>query len=175
VSLNFSQTPIVEAKKPPQPPSDTSIYSSGTTIALSLGKMPKEVAPRQGRRHNPLHDDLVENDSGNLRRTARSKRKEKIEKIENYVDSGLSKRILKIARDQQDELQEEEAERTAARGEFFGSAGQIRFQDEEESDEEEYEEADFGEDDIVEEVVCAQHHPIRCPALTTNRKLMKEI
>jgi len=138
--------------------------------------MPKEVAPRQSRRHNPLHDDLVENDSGNPRRIARSKRKEKHEKFENYVDSGLSKRILKIARDQQDELHEEEAGKTAARGEFFGSAGQIRSQDEEEeSDEEEYEEADFGEDDIVEEVVCAPHVPIRDTALTTNRKLMKEI
>lgn len=74
--------------------------------------MPKEVAPRQGRRHNPLHDDLVENDSGNLRKIARSKRKEKHEKLESYVGSGLSKRILKIARDQQDELHEEEAKKT---------------------------------------------------------------
>ncbi|CAZ85667.1 unnamed protein product [Tuber melanosporum] len=116
--------------------------------------MPKEVAPRQGRRHNPLHDDLVENESGNLRRIARSKRKEKSESFENYVDSGSSKRILKIARDQQDELHEEEARKNAAQGEFFGSAAQMRLQDqeEEESDEEEYEEADFGEDDIVEEV-----------------------
>ncbi|CUS13134.1 unnamed protein product [Tuber aestivum] len=115
--------------------------------------MPKEVAPRQSRRHNPLHDDLVENDSGNLQKIARSRRKEKHENFESYVDSGLSKRILKIARDQQDELHEEEAEKNAAQGEFFGSAADIRFQDEEEeSDEEEYDEVDFGEDDIVEEV-----------------------
>ncbi|PWW72341.1 Bystin-domain-containing protein [Tuber magnatum] len=115
--------------------------------------MPKEVAPRQGRRHNPLHDDLVENDGGNLRKIVRSKRKEKHEKLESYVDSGLSKRILKIARDQQDELHEEEVGKSAAQGEFFGSAAQMQLRDEEgESDEEEYEGADFGEDDIVEEV-----------------------
>ena len=174
--MNLSNIkPFVEAAKPPRPSSDASIYSPSAATTLSLSKMPKEVAPRQSRRHNPLHDDLVENDSGNLRRIARSKRKEKHEKFENYVDSGLSKRILKIARDQQDELHEEEAEEATARGEFFGSAAQMRFQDEEESDEDEYEESNFGEDDTVEEVVCPLHVPIGDPVLTTNRKLMKEI
>jgi essential nuclear protein 1 len=70
------------------------------------------------------------------------------------VGSELSKRILKIARDQQDELNDEEAVKVAGQGEFFGISGQMRIADaEEESDEAEVDEVDFGENDIVEEVV----------------------
>lgn len=118
--------------------------------------MPKESTsgPRPHRRHNPLHEELLEDVSGNLRKVSRAKRKERQSKPEEYVDSNLSKKILQIAREQQDELQDEAAASAAMQGNFMGVAAQMRFdQEEEEVDSErEYEDADFGEEEIVEEV-----------------------
>lgn len=107
--------------------------------------MPKETVPRQSRRHHPLHEELLESGPGTLRKVARSKRREKQEKKEEYVGSDLSKRILKIAQDQQDELNDEEAATVAAaRGEFIGILGQMRTAGTEESESEgEYEEGEF--------------------------------
>lgn len=119
--------------------------------------MPKESTsgPRPHRRHNPLHEELLEDSPGNLRKVSRAKRKERQSKPEEYVDSSMSKKILQIAREQQDELQDEAAVSAAMKGNFMGAAAQMRFdQDAEEDSEGEYEDADFGEEEIVEEVVC---------------------
>lgn len=125
--------------------------------------MPKAVSAdaRQQRRHNPLHEELIESsDNGHLRKVARTKRKEKQDRPEDYVDSGLSKRILQLAKEQQDEI-EEEREAAATVGQlpagngipFLGAAGHMRIEEDEESDEGDYEDYDFGEEEEeVEEV-----------------------
>ncbi|KAL0638945.1 snoRNA-binding rRNA-processing protein [Maublancomyces gigas] len=120
--------------------------------------MPKDGAavPRAHRRHNPLHEEILENTPGTLRQVSRSKRKERSSKPDEYVDAGLSRKILQIAREQQDELVDEAA--VAMRGGFMGVAGSVRWgndggEGEEDDDSEgDYEDEDFGEDEIVEEV-----------------------
>jgi essential nuclear protein 1 len=124
--------------------------------------MPKAATSdsRQQRRHNPLHEELIESsDGGHLRKVARNKRKEKQDKPEDYVDSGLSKRILQLAKEQQDEI-EEEREAAAAVGQqlpgngvaFLGAAGHMRVEEEESDDEGDYEDYEFGDEEEVEEV-----------------------
>ena len=112
--------------------------------------------PRAHRRHNPLHEELLETSQGpgHLRKVARNKRKEKSERPEDYVDSGLSKRILLLAKEQQDEIAEERAAATAIGADAFLGGAQMRFQEEEESDEGEYGDDGFEdeEDEEVEEV-----------------------
>lgn len=111
--------------------------------------MPKDSA-RPHRRHNPLHEEILENTPGNLRKVSRSKRKERASKPDEYVDASLSKKILQIAREQQDELVDE----AALRPDFMGSVRwEERDEDEDEDSEGDYEDADFGEDEIIEEVV----------------------
>jgi essential nuclear protein 1 len=93
------------------------------------------------------------------------------------VASELSKRILKIARDQQDELNDEEAVAVAARGEFFGISGQMRLADIEDSESEgEHDGDEFrGDDDAFEEVVHFPRNPRELLVLMTSRKWMKGI
>ncbi|KAI9700692.1 MAG: snoRNA-binding rRNA-processing protein [Candelina mexicana] len=73
--------------------------------------MPKAITPtspgvRQGRRHNPLSDDLVAN--GLPKSNTGKRRKSKGEGDETkYVDSKASRKILKIGRDLAEEDQEE--------------------------------------------------------------------
>jgi hypothetical protein len=118
--------------------------------------MPKATAPdaRSQRRHNPLHEELIETSTGGpLRKVARNKRKEKQDKPEDYVDSGLSKKILQLAKEQQDEIEEEKEALEKVGGDLGflgGNNGQMRFEQEEDSDEGEYEEYEEYED--VEEV-----------------------
>lgn len=70
--------------------------------------MPKATTPtavRQGRRHNPLEDDLVA--TGPLRAKApkrKSKSGDDDEEQENYIDSKASRKILKIGRELAEEI-----------------------------------------------------------------------
>ncbi|CCX31895.1 Bystin-domain-containing protein [Pyronema domesticum] len=118
--------------------------------------MPKATISdaRSQRRHNPLHEELIETSTGGpLRKVARNKRKEKQDKPEDYVDSGLSKKILQLAKEQQDEIEEEKEALEKVGGDLGflgGNNGQMRFEQEEDSDEGEYEEYEEYED--VEEV-----------------------
>lgn len=112
--------------------------------------MPKD-GTRAHRRHNPLHEEILENTPGTLRKVSRSKRKERASKPDEYVDAGLSKKILQIAREQQDELVDEAA---ALGGDFMGSVRwEEHGEDEDEDSGGDYEDEDFGEDEIIEEVV----------------------
>lgn len=118
--------------------------------------MPKDATapPRAHRRHNPLHEEILENTPGVLRKVSRSKRKERSSKPDEYVDAGLSRKILQIAREQQDELVDEAA--VTMRGSFMGVTGSVRWENDGEEDDDsegDYEDEDFGEDEIVEEVV----------------------
>ena len=54
--------------------------------------MPKEnsAAGRSQRRHNPLHEELIESgDGGHLRKVARTKRKDKQDRPEEFVGRWL--------------------------------------------------------------------------------------
>lgn len=114
--------------------------------------MPKEIISisRQQHRHNPLAEELLEcEEGGYLRKVARSKRREKQERPEHYVDPGLSEKILKLAKGQQEELREEEL------GEERLAFTTRRTLNELSSDDDGFEE--YGEEDIeteeLEEIV----------------------
>src|SRR5437667_2487374 len=75
-----------------------------------MPKDPKSPSSRTNR-HNPLHEDLADATIVKPRNTERHKkrrdRNHSNPSSENYVDSKLSRKILQIAREQQDELDEE--------------------------------------------------------------------
>ncbi|KAI5794453.1 Bystin-domain-containing protein [Peziza echinospora] len=74
--------------------------------------MPKDhAAPangRQARRHNPLplHEELLAHDSVRTK-PSRQKRRDATDGRAQFVDAGLSKKILQIAKEQQDEIDQE--------------------------------------------------------------------
>ncbi|KAL7276672.1 snoRNA-binding rRNA-processing protein [Rhizina undulata] len=113
--------------------------------------MPKEPSARPQRRHNPLHEELLATENGGVRKVARTKRREKQDRSEEYVGSGMSKKILQIAKEQQDEIEDEEESHGpgAGIGGFLGAAGAMRFDEEE--DEDEFKE-EYGEEEEFEEV-----------------------
>ncbi|KAI9323258.1 Bystin-domain-containing protein [Dichotomocladium elegans] len=73
--------------------------------------MGKTNAKRNIERHDPLHVELADNpDQGRKRKVVRQKfveRNQKEEQVEEYLDPKLSKRILKIAREQQEEMDDD--------------------------------------------------------------------
>jgi essential nuclear protein 1 len=106
---------------------------------------------RQGRRHNPLEDDLVA--TGPLRAKP-SKRKSRHEEgdEEKFVDSKASRKILKIGQELADEDEETEVVQKPNTAFDFES----RFADEEESGGDFEDEEEWGdEDEIVEEIELA--------------------
>ena len=111
---------------------------------------PKEVA-RQGRRHNPLEDDLTA--SGPLKTKSGKRKSRNEDEGENFVDSKSSRRILKIGQELADEVEAENKSAKPNAAFNFDS----RFEDEE--DEPLYEDEDgeeWGdEDEVVEEVELA--------------------
>ncbi|KAF8427784.1 Bystin-domain-containing protein [Tirmania nivea] len=137
--------------------------------------MPKDTtsARTTSRRHNPLHEELASHNTARPRPSRPSKHRspdgEDDHSSNVYVDAGLSRKILRIAREQQDEL-EEEQKRSSSRGRSNGvispggsstgsgfSASAIRFNADEydEESEEEYAGEQYGDDEYeeVEEVV----------------------
>lgn len=112
--------------------------------------MPKATTPtsvRQGRRHNPLEDDLIA--TGPLRAKA-PKRKSKNaeeEEQEGYIDSKASKKILKIGRELAEEI-DVSPPRPPTESNAFGFDS--RFDDEEGAFDDE--EVWGDEDEIVEEI-----------------------
>lgn len=136
--------------------------------------MPKDASSRTtSRRHNPLHEELVAHNSVRPKPSRPTKHRDNDPDMPNgeYVDAGLSRKILRMAREQQDELEGEDAPGGASRrtsngvispgGSSTGSGGfsAIRFnaEDEDDESEEEYDAEEFGEDEYedVEEVVCS--------------------
>lgn len=116
--------------------------------------MPKATTPvvsRQGRRHNPLEDDLV---ATGLLRDKPSKRKSRHEdgNEENFVDSKASRKILRIGQELADEDEELQAVQKPNTAFDFES----RFADEEETGGDFEDEEEWGEEDeIVEEIELA--------------------
>ncbi|RIA88207.1 Bystin-domain-containing protein [Glomus cerebriforme] len=58
-------------------------------------------------RHNPLHVQLLEDKTPGRKHPKPIKRNQEKEKDEKYIEPSLSRKILKIAKEQQEELQEE--------------------------------------------------------------------
>ncbi|KAM3084142.1 snoRNA-binding rRNA-processing protein [Clarireedia jacksonii] len=99
--------------------------------------MPKATSPkdvsRQGRRHNPLEDDLTASGPLKTKSTKRKSRHE--EEGEKFVDSKSSRRILRIGQELAEEAEAEDRPAKANTAFDFES----RFEDEEEPQ--------FGDDD----------------------------
>lgn len=116
--------------------------------------MPKATTPtatRQGRRHNPLEDDVI---ATGVLRTKPGKRKSKDRKDEDedhFVDARASRNILRIGR----ELAEEDAPNVSVQNPTVDTFGlDSRFEDDAEAEPQMYddEEAWGDEDDVVEEI-----------------------
>ncbi|KAH3673706.1 hypothetical protein WICMUC_003522 [Wickerhamomyces mucosus] len=108
-----------------------------------MGKVSK---PKDKQRHDPLYKDLT-TEGGNLRSKARGKKKEEKNEDEEYVDSASSRKILQLAKEQQEELEKEEREALREESKFsFGS----RFTQGEEDDDEEEEEEEENYENISE-------------------------
>lgn len=114
--------------------------------------MPKATTPvasRQGRRHNPLEDDIVA--TGVLRtKTGKKSKKSDGEQEENFVDSRASRNILRMGR----ELAEEENPTKIVKPTVDTFGYDSRFDDELEEGNKVYDddEAWGDEDEVVEEI-----------------------
>lgn len=112
-------------------------------------KMGKAAPSRQKPRHDPLYKELT-TQGGNLRTKARGAKKVERdeEAAEDYIDSTSSRKILQLAKEQQDEVEKEENRESKAQNNFsFGSRYIEQDDEEEEEDEENYENiSDFGSD-----------------------------
>ena len=117
-----------------------------------MGKI--TVSETKGKvRHNPLYKD-IESQGGNLKSTStssRSNQKNTEKNEEHFLDAAASRKILQLAKEQQEELEDEEnAGKT--RPSFLDTyRSQKDEEDEEEDEEEEY--SEFEEDEIAEEEI----------------------
>ncbi|KAL1916665.1 uncharacterized protein VTP21DRAFT_5369 [Calcarisporiella thermophila] len=123
--------------------------------------MPK-IRPTQKQRHDPLHVQLDSTKNPSTRPTSRSKfaaRSEARNAVQDstYVDAKLSKKILKIAREQQDEIEaeemsdeEEEEVKNERATERVHSIRDLFDSDNEEDVKEDYEELEGGDEEIEE-------------------------
>lgn len=127
------------------------------TIAAAAvtAAMPKKTttSARGERRHNPLHEELVEDESAGVRKVARQKRRDRDERDNDgagYYE--ISAAAQRMAAEQQDEVAAEARPRPALGSGFDAMAA--RFDAEEDDDEEEdgagYD--DEWEDEGVEEI-----------------------
>lgn len=92
-------------------------------------------------RHNPLHRD-IDTEGGNLRsqpRTAKQKKESQSEE-DGYLDAATSRKILQLAKSQQEELNEEEEAGTKKPSFLESFKAQEDEEEEEEEEEEEYSE-----------------------------------
>lgn len=124
--------------------------------------MPKATTPtaaRQGRRHNPLEDDVVS--TGLLRNKNGGKRRSKgsgaDDEGDNFVDAKSSKNILRIGRELAEEEDAEKLETQAPPQTVDNFGYDNRFDDEAETEDKLYgaeEEGAWGDEDdeVVEEV-----------------------
>lgn len=109
---------------------------------------------KEKNRHNPLHRDITSS-GGKLREQPRgsSKKPTKDTEEEGYLDAATSRKILQLAKEQQDEIDEEEnggvSKDSAASSSTFARAEDLAENDQ--SDSEEY--SDFDEEAFDEEEI----------------------
>lgn len=112
--------------------------------------MPKATTPvsaaRQGRRHNPLEDDLTA--TGNLKVKAEKRKSRHQDEGEQFVDSKASRKILRMGQELAAD-EEEEANSVKATNTAFDFESRLDDdEDEEAGNEEEYEE--WGDEEVEE-------------------------
>ncbi|KAK6200288.1 Bystin-domain-containing protein [Scheffersomyces amazonensis] len=123
-----------------------------------MGKI--SVSESRGKpRHNPLYKD-ISSQGGNLRtnprssqasKDSKSKRQQKEAEEEGYLDASTSRKILQLAKEQQEELKAEEEEE-GDEGVSFGSSFPVSQADEEEDEDESEDYSDFeGEEEYYDE------------------------
>ncbi|ONH69117.1 Essential nuclear protein 1 [Cyberlindnera fabianii] len=114
--------------------------------------MGKAVIDKKKQRHDPLYKELT-TQGGNLRTKARGKKKqEDDEDAQEYIDPTSSRKILQLAKEQQEELEREDQKELRDQGKFsFGARFVDEEEEEDEEDEENYENiSDFGSDEEYE-------------------------
>lgn len=105
-------------------------------------------------RHNPLLRDITLSD-GILRNTTKSQAHESRggEAPEGYLDASTSRKILRLAKQQQEELQDEEESAADERKSFADNFTDHRLQDENESEGSGDEFSEFEEEEYLEEEI----------------------
>jgi essential nuclear protein 1 len=103
-------------------------------------------------RHNPLYKDITTS-GGNLRSVARGASKSSTQEEDGYLDAATSRKILQLAKEQQEEIRDEETKVSPSFGEKFRQQMKAGANDEEDDEEDEQEYSDFEDDEEeVEEV-----------------------
>lgn len=107
---------------------------------------------RNKQRHDPLFKDLS-TQGGNLRETPRLAKQKKEQQDEGFLDATTSRKILQLAKEQQDEIEDEEETEAPS---FLDSFRQRRGMDDDEEDDEDDEDddeeySDFEGEDYYEE------------------------
>ncbi|KAJ6262849.1 Bystin [Drechslerella dactyloides] len=128
---------------------------------LNAIAMPKDISKspsaRQAR-HNPLYEDLTASKTATSKpvRQKRKASKDGRSNEEGFVDPALSRKILQLAREQQDEVEEPKTSKSSkqAADNFLiphhQSVGE--WEDESDEDDDEYED-EYGDEDVAEEVI----------------------
>lgn len=101
---------------------------------------------KEKQRHNPLYKDITTS-GGNLRSVARGATKSTKQEDDGYLDAATSRKILQLAKEQQEEIRDEESKTSPSFGESFRQQMKSE-EDEDEEDEEEY--SDFEEEEVEE-------------------------
>lgn len=98
---------------------------------------------KEKQRHNPLYSDITTS-GGNLRSVPRGSAKSSKQQDE-YLDASTSRKILQLAKEQQNEIKEEESKLSSTFAEKFRSQMDDEIQEEQESESSESEEEEIEE------------------------------
>ncbi|KAK6501111.1 snoRNA-binding rRNA-processing protein [Arthrobotrys musiformis] len=123
--------------------------------------MPKDTTKSQSNRqarHNPLYEDLTASKTASSKPTRQKRKASKDgrnDTDEGFVDPMLSRKILQLAREQQDEL---EGEKPTKNGKppvdnfLIPHQGVGEWEDESDEDDDDQYQDEYGDDEVVEEV-----------------------
>ncbi|KAF3310708.1 snoRNA-binding rRNA-processing protein [Orbilia oligospora] len=123
--------------------------------------MPKDTAKSQTNRqarHNPLYEDLTVSKTVSSKPTREKRRASKDARKssdEGFVDSTLSRKILQLAKEQQDELEEEkpsQSGKSVVDNFLIPHQGVGEWEDESDDEDDDQYQDEYGDDDVAEEV-----------------------
>ncbi|CUM65720.1 uncharacterized protein PRCAT00003368001 [Priceomyces carsonii] len=111
-----------------------------------MGKI--KVSENKSRlRHNPLLSDVA-SQGGNLRVTARATKEDKREEEEGYLDAVTSRKIIQLAKEQQQEIEDEDETKNGNHAKFSLILLSNEEQDENAEDEDEVEEEEYSDFEV---------------------------
>jgi hypothetical protein len=121
--------------------------------------------PKEPTRRAPLHQELIDQEGPN-RKFAREKRKDRAERSEQFVDAGLSRKILQIAKEQQDELESRASPGSTDSRDLFAGlrSPAVEYNDSDADDDDE-----FGDEEYVDEEVVVSSHALPTVPSDTHR------